>query len=67
MIEVEVAEHYGHRLDTVEQRWADVQCTETGSGIEHQGFGAGGDQIAACLAGAGGNPSTATEHRHPHG
>jgi hypothetical protein len=45
----------------------DVQCTQTGSGIQHQSFGAGGDQVAARLPGAGGNPSTAAENRHPHG
>jgi hypothetical protein len=67
MIEVEVAEHHGHRLDAIKKRRVDVQCTQTGSGIQNQSFGAGGDQVAARLPGAGGNPSTAAENRHPHG
>jgi hypothetical protein len=67
VVEVKVAEHHGHRLDTIKQSRGDVQRAQTGSSIQHQSFGARGDQVAARLPGPGGNPSTAAENRHLHG
>jgi hypothetical protein len=67
MIEVKVAERQDHCLDTVEKGRVNMQCAETGSGVEYQCLGPRGDQIAARLTGAGGNPSSAAENRHPHG